>query len=109
MYPVGPLDRDQQKAFSNEIKAAGGGGVDVVYDAVGGDYAEPAVRAYMDTHNLLPRSLDIAADDIREGLIAIVNLFMVDPQFQHELTHRQPVDCAHFSVELVARAPAGIK
>lgn len=45
VYPAGSLDRDQQKAFSNEIKAAGGGGVDVVYDAVGGDYAEPAVRA----------------------------------------------------------------
>jgi len=45
VYPRQPLDRDQQKAFSNEIKAAGGGGVDIVYDAVGGDYAEPAVRA----------------------------------------------------------------
>lgn len=45
VYPVGPLDRDQQKAFSTAIKEAGGGGVDVVYDAVGGDYAEPAVRA----------------------------------------------------------------
>ncbi len=39
-------DRDTQKAFSNEIKKlSGGDGVDVVYDAVGGAYAEPAVRA----------------------------------------------------------------
>jgi NADPH2:quinone reductase len=45
VYPRQPLDRDQQKALSNEIKAAGGGGVDIVYDAVGGDYAEPSVRA----------------------------------------------------------------
>ena len=45
VYPRQPLDRDQQKALSNDIKAAGGGGVDIVYDAVGGDYAEPAVRA----------------------------------------------------------------
>jgi NADPH2:quinone reductase len=38
--------RDAQKAFSEQIKkAAGGDGVDVVYDAVGGAYAEPAVRA----------------------------------------------------------------
>ena len=44
VYPRQPLDRDQQKALSNDIKAAGGGGVDVVYDAVGGGYAEPAVR-----------------------------------------------------------------
>jgi NADPH2:quinone reductase len=39
-------DRDTQKAFSAKIKElAGGDGVDVVYDAVGGAYAEPAVRA----------------------------------------------------------------
>ncbi|MEH6646996.1 NADPH:quinone oxidoreductase family protein [Sulfitobacter sp.] len=39
-------NRDAQKAFSAKIKElAGGDGVDVVYDAVGGAYAEPAVRA----------------------------------------------------------------
>ncbi|MEH6522899.1 NADPH:quinone oxidoreductase family protein [Sulfitobacter sp.] len=39
-------NRDAQKAFSNKIKElAGGDGVDVVYDAVGGAYAEPAIRA----------------------------------------------------------------
>lgn len=39
-------NRDAQKTFSAKIKElAGGDGVDVVYDAVGGPYAEPAVRA----------------------------------------------------------------
>jgi NADPH2:quinone reductase len=39
-------DRATQKEFSAQIKElAGGDGVDVVYDAVGGAYAEPAVRA----------------------------------------------------------------
>ncbi|HEV7694346.1 MAG TPA: NADPH:quinone oxidoreductase family protein [Hyphomonadaceae bacterium] len=45
VYPQNPLSRDQQKAFSDQIKELGGGGVDVIYDGVGGDYAEPAVRA----------------------------------------------------------------
>lgn len=45
VYPENPLSRDQQKAFSDQIKEIGGGGVDVIYDGVGGDYAEPAVRA----------------------------------------------------------------
>lgn len=45
IYPR-ELDRDAQKEFSSQIKKlAGGDGVDVVYDAVGGNYAEPAVRA----------------------------------------------------------------
>jgi DNA gyrase subunit B/topoisomerase-4 subunit B len=40
------------------------------------------IRSYMDTHDLVPHRLDIKGDDTREGLVAIVNLFMVDPQFQ---------------------------
>lgn len=45
IYPR-EMDRDAQKAFSAKIKElAGRDGVDVVYDAVGGDYAEPAIRA----------------------------------------------------------------
>ena len=45
VYPTGELDRGQQKELSNQIKELGGGGVDIIYDAVGGDYAEPSVRA----------------------------------------------------------------
>ena len=45
VYPR-EMNRDAQKEFSNQIKAlTGSAGVDVVYDAVGGDYAEPAIRA----------------------------------------------------------------
>jgi NADPH2:quinone reductase len=46
VYPAGALDRDAQKALSDGIKKlCGGDGADVVCDAVGGDYAEPALRA----------------------------------------------------------------
>lgn len=46
IYPQGPFDRDQSKALSNAFKAAvGADGADVIYDAVGGDYADPAIRA----------------------------------------------------------------
>lgn len=45
IYPR-ELDKDGQKAFSAQIKEiVGAKGVDVVYDAVGGAYAEPAIRA----------------------------------------------------------------
>ena len=39
------LDRVGQKAFSNDIKEVSGGGVDIIYDGVGGNYAEPSLRA----------------------------------------------------------------
>ncbi len=46
IYPRDMSDRAAQKDFSAQIKTLSGGeGVNVVYDAVGGDYAEPAVRA----------------------------------------------------------------
>jgi len=46
VYPTGKLDRAQQKEMSAKIKElTGGKGADVIYDPVGGDYAEPALRA----------------------------------------------------------------
>ncbi|RZJ95570.1 MAG: NADPH:quinone oxidoreductase family protein [Brevundimonas sp.] len=46
IYPSGPMDKEAQKSLSTELKlATGRDGADVVYDAVGGDYCEPALRA----------------------------------------------------------------
>ena len=44
IYPR-EMDRDAQKELSNQIKEMSDGGVDVIYDIVGGDYAEPSLRA----------------------------------------------------------------
>jgi NADPH:quinone reductase len=47
IYPAHLAEDDKAatKALSEAFKTAGGGGVDVIYDAVGGAYAEPALRA----------------------------------------------------------------
>jgi NADPH:quinone reductase-like Zn-dependent oxidoreductase len=46
VYPAGPFDRDGQKALSAQFKAAvGPAGADIIFDPVGGDYAEPALRS----------------------------------------------------------------
>ena len=46
LYPSDMADKAQQKAFTDQIKAlAGKEGVDVIYDPIGADYAEPALRA----------------------------------------------------------------
>jgi len=45
IYPTGDLTRDQSKQLAEDFKRVCGGGVDVLYDSVGGAYCEPALRA----------------------------------------------------------------
>ena len=45
IYGRAPFDKDQSKALSEAFKAAvGPNGANLIYDAVGGDYADPAIR-----------------------------------------------------------------
>ena len=46
VYPQGPFDKDGQKALSQTFKeAVGPSGADVIFDPVGGDYTEAALRS----------------------------------------------------------------
>ncbi|MEC7399968.1 MAG: NADPH:quinone oxidoreductase family protein [Pseudomonadota bacterium] len=46
IYPRAPFDKDQSKAVAQQFKdAVGPNGADIVYDIVGGDYSEPALRS----------------------------------------------------------------
>ncbi len=46
VYPRAPFDKDQSKALAQKFKdAVGPNGADIVYDIVGGDYSEPALRS----------------------------------------------------------------
>ena len=47
-----------------------------------------AVRNYVETHNLVPRGVGVSAEDIREGLIAVVSIFIAEPQFQGQTKDR---------------------
>jgi DNA gyrase subunit B/topoisomerase-4 subunit B len=47
-----------------------------------------AVRNYMETHNLSPRGVNVSADDIREGLVAVLSAFVTEPQFQGQTKDR---------------------
>ncbi|MFM2100456.1 MAG: hypothetical protein RLZZ366_1995 [Pseudomonadota bacterium] len=46
LYGTAPFDKDQSKALAEKFKSVlGPGGANVIYDAVGGDYCEPALRS----------------------------------------------------------------
>jgi DNA gyrase subunit B/topoisomerase-4 subunit B len=47
-----------------------------------------AVRNYIDTHNLSPKGVTLTAEDIREGLVGVLSLFIEEPQFQGQTKDR---------------------
>jgi DNA gyrase subunit B len=47
-----------------------------------------AMRNFIDTHNLSPKGVTIAAEDIREGLTGVLSIFMQEPQFQGQTKDR---------------------
>lgn len=47
-----------------------------------------AIRNFMDTHGLTPRGLTITTDDIREGMIGVLSVFVPEPQFQGQTKDR---------------------
>ncbi len=46
------------------------------------------VRNYIDTHDLGPKGLTLTAEDIREGLCAILSCYVREPQFQGQTKER---------------------
>jgi DNA gyrase subunit B/topoisomerase-4 subunit B len=47
-----------------------------------------AVRNYIDTHNLQPRGVNITVEDIREGMLGVLSVFIAEPQFQGQTKDR---------------------
>jgi DNA gyrase subunit B/topoisomerase-4 subunit B len=47
-----------------------------------------AVRNFIETHNLSPKGVTLVAEDIREGLVAVLSVFVQEPQFQGQTKDR---------------------
>jgi len=47
-----------------------------------------AVRNYLATHELLPKGVSPSAEDIREGLVALLSAYVLEPQFQGQTKER---------------------
>jgi DNA gyrase subunit B/topoisomerase-4 subunit B len=72
------------KSFVNGIPTGSGGTHD---NGLRAGVAK-AVRNYIDTHNLMPRGVNIAAEDIREGMLGVLSVFIAEPQFQGQTKDR---------------------
>ena len=47
-----------------------------------------AIRNYMLTHKLSPKGVSVTAEDIREGLVVILSVYVHEPQFQGQTKDR---------------------
>jgi DNA gyrase/topoisomerase IV subunit B len=62
-----------------------------------------ALRAYMNAHKLEPKGVSVGLDDIREGLIALLSVYVLEPQFQSQTKNRLNNPEVAASVEGVLR------
>jgi DNA gyrase subunit B/topoisomerase-4 subunit B len=47
-----------------------------------------AVRNFIETHNLSPKGVTLTAEDIREGIVGVLSVFIQEPQFQGQTKDR---------------------
>jgi DNA gyrase/topoisomerase IV subunit B len=47
-----------------------------------------ALRAYMTQHKLEPKGLTMGLDDMREGMVALLSVYVLEPQFQSQTKNR---------------------
>src|SRR6476659_4757439 len=47
-----------------------------------------AIRNFIDTHNLSPKGVTLTAEDLREGLVGVLSIFLKEPQFQGQAKDR---------------------
>jgi DNA gyrase subunit B len=62
-----------------------------------------AVRAFIDAKKIQPKGVTLSADDIREGVVAVLSLYIAEPQFQGQTKDRLNNPEAAAAVEGVVR------
>jgi DNA gyrase subunit B len=66
------------RSYVNGIRTASGGTHEGgLKNAIG-----KSIRNYIETHDIKTKGLSITAEDIREGIVAVLSVFVREPQFQ---------------------------
>jgi DNA gyrase subunit B len=72
------------RSYANGIPTPSGGTHEIGFKQGLGK----ALRSYMTAKNVSPKGVTIAAEDIREGIVAIVSAYVREPQFQGQTKDR---------------------
>lgn len=72
------------RSYVNGIRTSSGGTHEMGFKKA----IAKAVRNYIATHEIKIKGLDISADDIREGIVGVLSVFVREPQFQGQTKER---------------------
>ena len=75
---------DVIKTYVNSVPTPDGG----THDAGFRSALVKAIRNYIATHKLDPKGVTLTAEDIREGVVALLSTYVHDPQFQSQTKNR---------------------
>jgi DNA gyrase/topoisomerase IV subunit B len=75
---------DLFKTYVNSVPTPDGG----THDAGLRSAIVKAIRNYISTHKLDPKGVTLTAEDIREGVVAVLSTYVHDPQFQSQTKNR---------------------
>ncbi|AUX23670.1 DNA gyrase subunit B [Sorangium cellulosum] len=75
---------DYVKSYVNGIPTHAGG----AHESGFGTAIVKAVRAFMEAKKIQPKGVTLTADDIREGIVGLLSIYIQDPQFQGQTKDR---------------------
>ena len=90
---------DLIKTYVNSVPTPDGGTHDAGLRAA----IVKAIRNYIATHKLDPKGVTLTAEDIREGVVAVLSTYVHDPQFQSQTKNRLNNPEAAAQVEALVR------
>ena len=72
------------RSYVNGVRTPSGG----THEAGFKSAINKALRNYISTHKLTPKGVTISVEDIREGVTAVLSVYILDPQFQGQTKDR---------------------
>lgn len=75
---------DHLRSYVNGIRTHGGGTHENGFRSA----IVKAIRSYLETHQIPLKGVTITAEDIREGIVGILSVFVKEPQFQGQTKDR---------------------
>lgn len=76
--------REMVQSFVNAIPTPDGG----THEGALRDGVCRALKSHMEAHELIPRGVTVMSDDMREGVVGAISLFIPNPQFQGQTKGR---------------------